>query len=90
MLNESEGYEAASRVMEALGLQQITIDRKSAQPYDQQFWDQYDIIMELTESGLVRELPAFVTDPSNKAKVEALIAGRRAAAVGEETSARLA
>jgi hypothetical protein len=47
------------------------------------------VLFELSEEGLARELPSFVTDPANKVKVEALIAGRRAAAVGEETSHRL-
>lgn len=32
-----------------------------------------------------RELPVFVTDPSNKAKVEALLAGRKNIIPGEET-----
>lgn len=32
-----------------------------------------------------RELPSFITDPSNQAKVEALIAGRRSALGHEET-----
>jgi hypothetical protein len=73
--------------MEKLGLHTITIDRKSAQPYELQWWDQYDIFMELTESGMMKELPAFVTDPTNKAKVEALIAGR--AQVGEEATKKL-
>lgn len=88
---EKDGsYESAARVMEALGLGGVEIDRKSAEPYEQQFWEQYDVIFELTEDGLVRELPSFVTDPSNKAKVEALIAGKRAAALGQEATERLA
>jgi len=43
--------------------------------------------MELSEDGLARELPAFVTDPANKAKVDALIAGRKS--LGQETSEKL-
>lgn len=89
-LPQDESFHAASRVMEALGLTRVEIDRKTAQPYEEQFWDQYDVIFELTEEGLARELPSFVTDPSNKAKVEALIAGRRASAVGQEGTERLA
>jgi hypothetical protein len=87
LINKDEGFEATSRVLEALSLNRIEIDRKSAQPYDEQFWDQYDVIMELSEDGLARELPAFVTDPANKAKVDALIAGRKA--LGQESTERL-
>ena len=77
LIQKNEDFEAAQRVMEALGLNKVEIDRKTAQPYEDQFWDQFDVIFELSEDGLQRELPAFITDPSNKAKVEALIAGRK-------------
>lgn len=43
------------------------------------------MIFELSEDGLQREIPAFVTDPSNKAKVEALISGRKFGSVPETT-----
>jgi hypothetical protein len=76
-IGKNEDFEAAQRVMEALGLSKVEIDTKTAQPYEEQFWDQFDVIFELSEDGLQRELPAFVTDPSNKAKVEALIANRK-------------
>lgn len=76
-----EGFESAARVMEALGLSRVEIDRKSAQGYEEQFWDQFDVIFELSEEGLAKELPVFVTDPSNKAKVEALIASRKVGAI---------
>ena len=82
-------YQATCRVMAKLGLDNIEIDRKTAQPYEEQFWDQYDVIMELTEQEMMNELPAFVTDPSNKAKVEALLAGRRQAAIGHDTSRKI-
>jgi hypothetical protein len=88
-LPQGEGFESAARVMEALGLSRVEIDRKTAQPYEEQFWDQFDVIFELSEEGLARELPAFVTDPANKAKVEALIAGRKGSALGQETSQTL-
>jgi len=38
---------------------------------------------------LLEELPYFVTDPSNKAKVEALYAGRKREAIGHEESKRI-
>lgn len=82
-------FESATRVMKALGLSHVEIDRKSAEPYETQFWEQYDVLFELSEEGLARELPAFVTDPANKAKVEALIAGRKGTQIGQETTHRL-
>jgi hypothetical protein len=47
------------------------------------------VIMELSEEGLNRELPVFVTDPSNKAKVEALIAGRKGTSAFGESSHKI-
>jgi len=57
-----EGFDVTSRILEALSLHRITVDTKSAQPYDEQFWDQFDVIMELSEEGLKRELPAYQGD----------------------------
>lgn len=72
--------------MEALQLNKIEIDRKTAQSYEEQFWDQFDVIFELSEDGLNRELPAFVTDPANKAKIEAVLSGRKGATAVPETT----
>jgi hypothetical protein len=90
LLPKEASFDAAARVMEALGLARVDIDRKSAEPYEEQFWTQYDVIMELSEEGLARELPVIVTDPANKAKVEALIAGRKAGHVSHESTHALA
>jgi hypothetical protein len=76
--------------MEKLGLDHIQIDRKSAQPYEEQFWEQLDVVFNLSEKGLREELPYFVTDPSNKAKVEALLAGRFNEALDRQESHQLA
>jgi hypothetical protein len=45
-------------------------------PYEQQFWEQFDIVMGLSEDEMRQELPNFITDPSNQAKVEALLADK--------------
>lgn len=87
-LENDADYQATQRVMEKLGLDHIDIDRKTAQPYEEQFWEQYDIIQELSEEEMRRELPGFVTDPANKARVEALLAGRKA--LGHEETQKLA
>lgn len=43
-IEQDPDYQATQRVMEKLGLDHIEIDKKSAQPYEEQFWDQYDVI----------------------------------------------
>jgi len=65
-----------------LGLGDIEFDRTTARPYEEQFWEQFDILFGLSEEHMLKELPIFVTDPSDKAKVEALIAGREKEALG--------
>lgn len=62
-LESEPGYQATLRIMDKLGLDQIKIDKKSAEPYEHQFWAQFDVVQELTEEEMRRELPAFVTDP---------------------------
>lgn len=75
--------------MEKLGLDKVDFDRHTSMPYEEQFWEQFDIIFELTEEELIKELPTFVIDPSNKAKVEALFAGRKKEALGFEKSRQI-
>jgi hypothetical protein len=45
--------------------------------------------MELSEEDMLRELPTFVTDPSNKARVEALLSGRKREAIGYEETRQI-
>ncbi len=45
--------------------------------------------MELNEEEMLRELPTFVTDPINRAKVEALLSGRKREAIGHEETKQL-
>lgn len=78
-------FQAAQRVMEKVGLDSIEIDRKSAQPYEEQFWEQYDVIQNLSEEEMKKELPVFITDPSNQAKVEAILQDRRSSIPAEES-----
>ena len=72
-----------------MGLGHIEFDRKTSMPYEQQFWAQFDILSELTEEKMIKEIPTFVTDPSNQAKVEALFAGRKKEAVGAEQTKKI-
>ena len=45
--------------------------------------------MELSEEEMIKELPVFVTDPNNRAKVEALLEGRKRDAIGHEETKTL-
>jgi hypothetical protein len=89
-LQNCPDFQTASAVLAKLGLDTIEIDRKSAQPFEEQFWEQYDVLNDLSEEELRRELPVFLTDPSNQAKVEALLEGRKSASDIAEESHKLA
>ena len=88
-LEGQPGYQSTLRVMDKMSLGHIQFDRHSAQPYEEQFWDQYDVLMELSEEDMYKELPTFVTDPSNRAKVEALLQGRQRDALDSENTRQI-
>jgi hypothetical protein len=73
-MENDEGLQATHRVMNAIGLDQIQFDRMTAQPREEQFWDQFDAIYELSESNMREELPLIVVNPADKAKIEAMLA----------------
>lgn len=82
----NEGYRATARVFEAMQLNEIPIDLNSSEKPDFQFWRHLDYLFELSEEGLREELPFFVVDPRQQDKVNAILEGRLAEAVGlEET-----
>ena len=76
-IEQDADYQVTQKVFEKLGLNHIDIDRKTAQPYEKQFWEQYDILQKLTDSEFRQDLPLLVTDPANRAKVEALLEDRK-------------
>ena len=76
--------------MEKLGLDGVTINFNSTQPHEEQFWDQYDYLMELSEADLRKQLPYIVTDPKQYSKVEALMDGRVKEVMAEEETVKLA
>lgn len=57
----------------------MVFNDKSAEPATEQFWPQFDEIFDLSEEGMRAELDILITDPGNKAAVDALIEGRNAA-----------
>lgn len=52
LIEPCKDFDAVIRVMEALGLNEIDMNKLTAQDYEGQFWTQFDIIMELSEEGL--------------------------------------
>ena len=89
-LEGHEGFQATMRVLEALGVGSIEFDHCSAQPLEEQFWGAYDRVFELSEPEMRKQLPYFVTDPNNRAKVEALLGDNPKSVLGEETTKKLA
>lgn len=73
-LASDPGFQATLRVMNAINLGQIEFNpHTSAEPNEEAFWNQFDIIYQLSEESMQEELPYFVTDPSNRVAVEALM-----------------
>jgi hypothetical protein len=84
-LEGEPSFQATMRVMNALGFETMEFNDKTAQPMEEQFWEQYDGIYSLTEEGMKNELPNMITDPQNRVAVQALLAerGADAAAIAE-------
>ena len=73
-LAHDEGFLAADRVMDAVGLNAYPLDRKTAEPFEHQFWSSLDGHLQLTEASMRAELPA-ITGPSGGMKAEAIMGG---------------
>lgn len=84
-----EGFEATQRVFKALGFKDIKFNNKTSEPIEEQFWKHFDLHFKITEVGLRKELPFFCVDPSNRAKVEALLASKDAAYISHEKTSRI-
>ncbi len=59
--------------MSALGMDAVEFNFKTAEPLEHQFWEQFDGMYELTEASMKEDLPMIVTDPSNRAAIEATL-----------------
>ena len=89
-LQGDENFQATLRVLETMGLGAIEFNPHTAQPVEEQFWDQFDGVFALNEVEMREELPNFITDPNNRAKVEALLGGDADAAIPAEETVKLA
>lgn len=72
----SEEFAATDRVMEAIGMNEIELDKNTAEDFENQFWSNFDGVFNLTEVSMREEIPAFISDSSNRMKVEAIMDGR--------------
>ncbi len=51
-MESDPGYQAAVKVMDKMGLGLIELDRLTPMPYEQQFWEQFDVVMNLSENEM--------------------------------------
>lgn len=75
---DDAGFQASMRVLSAMGFDTVEFDHKSAEPLEEQFWAQYDGMYELSEESMKEDMELFVTDPTNRSKVEAILASHKA------------
>jgi len=60
-----------------MGFDAVEFNNKTTQPLEDQFWDQFDGLYDLTEDGLRENIPLLITDPNNRAAVDALVASAK-------------
>lgn len=92
-LERDEGFLATMRVLDKMDLGNIEISQLTSMPPEEQFWQQCDGFLQMTEADMRKELPNFITDPANLAKVQALLDGgdeSAAAVLANETTRQIA
>ncbi len=89
-LKDDEGFKSTLKVMEAMGMHLIEFNPGTSMPVEEQFWQSYDIIMQLTEEQMLQQLPHIVVDRNDHDKVEALLEGREREVIAHEETRRLA
>lgn len=72
-LEGDAGYQATLKVLDQLELNEVKFSMLTSMPVEEQFWQQFDGFNQLTEQSMRKELPHFITDPANLAKVQALL-----------------
>jgi hypothetical protein len=81
-LEREEGYQATLRVLKALEMDQIQWNANSAEPCEEQFWNQFDATFDLTEADMRKNLPAFIVDETNRAQVQAILDAQEQQQIG--------
>lgn len=88
-LAQDETFLTTDKVMSAIGMTDIPLNNLTAEPYEVQFWNNFDGQFNLTEIQMREELPYFITDPTNRMKVEAIMEGRTDAHLETEETQQL-
>lgn len=70
-------------------MNEIALNQKTAENYESQFWNNFDGVYNLTEVTMREEIPYFITDTSNRMKVEAIMEGRAQESVEAEETQQL-
>lgn len=89
-LANDESFHTTDKVMSAIGMTSIPLSQLTAEPLEHQFWTNFDGQYQLNEISMREELPMFITDPTNRMKVEAIMAGRQDAHLEAEETKQLA
>jgi len=71
-LANDEGFFATQRTFNAINLQP-NLSKLTAESFEGQFWSTFDHQFSLTELEMREKLPLFISDPSNRSQVEALM-----------------
>lgn len=67
----------------------IPLSKLTAEPFENQFWSNFDGQYNLSEVQMREELPYFITDMNNRMKVEALLGGNETVHLEEESTKQL-
>ena len=84
-LKHDTAFQAFVKGNGLLNLNQIEYNEHTSQPIIDQFWEQYDLVFGLTEEGLKKDLGVIITDPSDRARVEAILNNKSSGIAKEQT-----
>lgn len=70
---EDEGFESFSKVLSAIGLGDFEFNTSTPEPLEAQLLRFIDSVIDLKEKDLNKVLPLIVSDPRERAKIEALL-----------------
>jgi len=70
-VTQDPSYESFSKILKWLGLDNVEINPATAQPVEEQFWEQFDGIFELSEKEMNHHIELFLTT-DEQARIAAL------------------
>ncbi len=91
LLGDDQGYQAFLNVLEHTGLGGFERNATTSLPVEAQFEQFLDEALEITEEGLIENLPLIITDERDRYRVQSLIeSGNGSEALPKETTSQLA